>query len=137
MCLLEWEINMNKEFKNIELSESVILGWEVTGNTVTLYIEFLLTGAHKEFVKFDSNTQFGCYKIGQVIFDNTRNVNGFNADVLKPCWNENLNEYTDVYEIDSFVYENSLVKIQSNNLLISFECDNFTVNLEKFEKYKT
>lgn len=131
-----YQNNMKKEFENIELSESVILGWKVIDNSMTLYMEFLLTSLHKEFVDFDPDTQFGCFKIGQIDFFNIRNLKGLDTKVVMPSWNEHLNEYEDVYEVDSFIYQNSLVKIQADSLLISIECDMFTMNLEKSDKFK-
>ena len=128
--------SMKKEFENIELSESVVLGWKVIGNVLTLYMEFLLTSLHKEFVDFDPAAQFGCYRIGQIDFFNIRNLKGLDSEILMPSWNANLNEYNDVYEVDSLVFENSLVKIQANSLLLTFEYSKFNLNLEKTDKFK-
>ena len=127
---------MKKEFQNIELSESYILGWKIVSNTLTLFVELLLSSFHKDFISFDSTTQFGCYKIGLIKFYGVNNLSGLDQKVLLPKWEENLCEYSDVYEINSFEFENSGIKIEVDERVITFKYNKFNMKLLESERFE-
>ncbi len=127
--------DMKNGLENILLSESLILGWETKGTDTILYMEFFLTNLHNNFVDFDTKLEYGCYKIGKIIFVNTRNIEGLEIETLLPKWYKELGEYQEVFEINSFFLLDTKIEFISDEVIIALNFDDFIVNIENSAKF--
>ena len=128
---------MNELLKNINLTESFIIGWKISNNIFIIYLDFLLTEDHKDYSKFDSKHNFGCYRLGIFKFVNFRNLSGIEAVKFPPIWDDKLNEYKDIDDVNSVEFLNNFVKIQTDSKIISMNFYDLTIEIlnegEKFD----
>ena len=55
------------EFSEIDLSESYVLGWNITQNSVEFQVEFALCQGHPMYHEPEPN-QWACFHLGQLVF---------------------------------------------------------------------
>jgi hypothetical protein len=123
------------QLKDIEFRESYILGWEVVDTKLILYLEFLLTDSHEAFTAFDPLLYYGCYKIGLIEFHEIRDLRGLKSQTQLPVWNEQLSEYIDLFEIESFELKESTMIIESDKSEINCRFNKFRVTILDLNKY--
>lgn len=113
---------MNTEIKNIEFGESYLLGWKFEDATFLLYTELLLTENHPNWEEFDSNQEFGCYKLTVIKFKGVSNIVGIDSDFHLPELNKNLPEYKEYSEINSFevINHNAFISLDTGDIKVSF-----------------
>jgi hypothetical protein len=63
------------EFNGIDLSESYILGWSISQDTVEFELEVVLCSDHPQFHK-PPTTDWACYHLGRLIFVGVHSLSG-------------------------------------------------------------
>ena len=106
----------------IDFTDSYLLGWKKAHDSLVLFLELLLTKEHPQFQPFDEKHEYGCYKLGSFIFKPVVQLQGLPKSEIKPCWNETLEEYDDIGEINEILFENEYAQIETDDNLITIHC---------------
>jgi len=106
----------------VDFTDSYLLGWKKTHHFVVLFLELLLTEEHPQFQSFDEEQEYGCYKLGSFIFNPVAQLQGLPKPEIKPRWNETLNEYEDITEINEIFFEDAYVQIETDDHSITIYC---------------
>lgn len=123
---------MNIDLKNIDFSDSYLLGWKRESDKLTLYVELLLTEEHELFRKYNYETEYGCYKLGKFVISSIKLLKGLPCEKKEVTWNEKLNEHRDVAEIESLtIYENSKLSIKTDEFEIIISGNNIELLFEE------
>jgi hypothetical protein len=103
--------------KNIDFTESFILGWKKELSSLKIFCEFFLLPEHPLYKVFDKGKEYGCYKLGALVIDLPMIGKIPLGDNFEPKWNNLTNEYEDVFDIDFFEISNgNELRIESENL---------------------
>jgi len=66
------------EFNGIDLSESYVLGWSISSNTLEIHLEVVLCPGHPQFHQPPSS-EWACYHPGRLVFDDLESLTGLPA----------------------------------------------------------
>ena len=91
---------MIEHFDKIWWEDSWLLGWERKEDVLTLYVDVHLLRDHPLFEPFDKKKYFGCYKTARLVIGGLQSVSGLPSDRHVVEWNDALEEYKDVGDID-------------------------------------
>ncbi len=93
---------MIDSFEQIWWEGSWLLGWQKTSTSLTLFVELHLRAAHPAFEPYDAEKFFGCYKTARLVVSGLQSVTGLPSSRHDLQWNEVMEEFKDVGDIDVF-----------------------------------
>ena len=96
---------MIENFDKIWWEDSWLLGWERIDDKLTLYVDLHLLGNHPEFELYDRKKDFGCYKTARLVVSGLQSVTGLPSSRHDLQWNEVMEEFKDVGDIDAINVE--------------------------------
>ena len=97
-------------FEDVYLEDSYVLGIDITLQTVTIDLEVVLNEKHPLYKNPSLNEQY-CYRKGQIIFPNCKEVNWIEKSMFP--YKDATGE-VDYGNIDSFVLINGRYKIEGD-----------------------
>ena len=112
---------MEDKLEGLDFTESYLLGWKKTSNTLLLYLDIFIEEGHEKFEKFEKKSRFGCYKLGIFEFDKVQSLQGLEVHELQPTWDQKLKEYKDIEEINFLELSNGYVIFETDNKKIAFD----------------
>lgn len=124
------EMNINN-YTNIVFCESYILGWLLNEKKLLLFLEVLLSKDHPEFVEYNNKTEFGCYKLSVMSFNNVQYIKGLPFNALIPVWNSELKEFIDETEINKLIKNEEIYIVSSDNFELTVKCSDVKISIIK------
>lgn len=80
--------------------DSWLLGWERVDGDLTLFVDLHLLKHHPLFEPCGTKQDFGCYKTARLVIGGLQAVTGLPSDRHDLQWDEVMEEYKDVGDID-------------------------------------
>jgi hypothetical protein len=115
-------------FDGIHWAHSYLLGWTTADAHLCLHVDLMLDERHVEFRPFDRKKEHGCYRLARLRADRS-SWRGLEPEQSPPAWNEEMNEYTDVAEIESaqvgvsdvrLVCDGRAIEVSSSDRVLEF-----------------
>lgn len=130
-----------KNFNNIVFEDSYVLGWVLSVKKLLLFLQLLLTKNHPEFEDYNEETEFGCYKLAVIRFNDALSIEGLPLNMIIPKWDSKLKEFIDVAEINEVKEIGNNIIFKTDDYDITVRCDDIDVSIlqdfseRAFEKF--
>ncbi|MEO0460836.1 MAG: hypothetical protein AAF219_08330 [Myxococcota bacterium] len=102
--------------QDVGWEDSYLLGWKRSMEDLLLFVQVLLSDSHSGFKPFDEDTEHGSYRLGVLSFSSGVQCAGLPDHDWVPRWDNELAEFVDVAEIDSFDVDESGCRIDADEL---------------------